>query len=308
VSFILDALRKSESRRKAGEIPDLSPGADDRRASRRRGRIAVLAIVLLPLAAIALAAAIYTVRPQWLPESLVGSDSPDTAPAPEVALVPDVDTNDNAEPEAGQPDALAVVESQDQSEVIPDDSPDESEASREESVPSAPEQRRIRRADPERTVRREAPQRERVVTMDEATEEIERHMRESQAQAEETTPTPADSPPVVADADEAADVAEDATETEPETKLTEVATADPWRPEAAEYVRAWELPLAVRRELPELNLSIHVFSPQSEGRFVLINGERYVPGDSLGGGVQLVDIRREGAVVDFREHRFLLEP
>jgi hypothetical protein len=28
----------------------------------------------------------------------------------------------------------------------------------------------------------------------------------------------------------------------------------------------------------------------------------------LSGGARLVDIRREGAIVDYREHRFLLEP
>jgi len=66
--------------------------------------------------------------------------------------------------------------------------------------------------------------------------------------------------------------------------------------------------LSVRRSLPDLKLSIHVFSAEEDGRFVLINGERYVPGDQLSDGARLVDIRREGAIVDFREHRFLLEP
>ncbi|OAB56809.1 hypothetical protein AY599_06475 [Leptolyngbya valderiana BDU 20041] len=81
-----------------------------------------------------------------------------------------------------------------------------------------------------------------------------------------------------------------------------------WTPEAAEYIRAWELPLSVRRSLPALTLNIHVFSDLPEERFVLINGERYVSGDELVDGAQLVDIRREGAIVDYRDYRFLLEP
>jgi general secretion pathway protein B len=81
-----------------------------------------------------------------------------------------------------------------------------------------------------------------------------------------------------------------------------------WAPQAAEYVRAWELPLSIRRSLPAMTLNIHVFSELPEERFVLINGERYVSGDELVDGAQLVDIRREGAVVDYRDYRFLLEP
>ncbi len=73
-------------------------------------------------------------------------------------------------------------------------------------------------------------------------------------------------------------------------------------------MRAWELPLSIRRNLPALNLSIHVFSEQAEERFVLINGVRYIIGDELPEGARLVDIRREGAIVDYRDYRFLLEP
>ena len=75
----------------------------------------------------------------------------------------------------------------------------------------------------------------------------------------------------------------------------------------AEYVQSWELPLSVRRNLPELYLSIHVFSPNEAERFVLINGERYRSGDSIG-EVEIVGINRDGAIVDFRSHRFLLAP
>lgn len=83
--------------------------------------------------------------------------------------------------------------------------------------------------------------------------------------------------------------------------------AGPLSEGVAGHLRAWELPLSVRRNLPELDLSIHVFSPVESERFVLINGERYGPGDSIG-EVEIVDISRDGAIVDFRSHRFLLEP
>jgi hypothetical protein len=84
--------------------------------------------------------------------------------------------------------------------------------------------------------------------------------------------------------------------------------SESWSPQAAEYVRVWELPLSIRRNLPELKLNIHVYSEQPRQRFVLVNGERFRTGDTLADGVRLVEIRREGAILDFRDYRFLLDP
>lgn len=79
-----------------------------------------------------------------------------------------------------------------------------------------------------------------------------------------------------------------------------------WQPVAADYLYQWELPLPVRQALPALNLTIHVFAAQPEDRFVLINGVRYKEGAELGSGAVLAEIRAEGALVDFRDYRFLL--
>ena len=305
MSFILDALRKSESRRKAGEIPRLDSESDAPVAPRRRGRRVLVGFVILPVLAVTLAAGIYLVRPDWVPTSVTSVfDTEPTAgdPTPELEQVATVDFDRDHDPDAGarETEAPAIAELDE-----PDDGPvDEEEQAEEEATSETSERRRILRADPERTVRREAPQRERIVSVEEATEEIERELGRAPTRHEEIDETPVDpEPPVTERTEPPADVEVAADETEPETTADE-----PWRSQAAEYVRAWELPLSVRRELPDLKLTIHVFSPQKEGRFVLINGERYVPGDALGGGAELVDIRREGAVVDFREHRFLLEP
>lgn len=74
----------------------------------------------------------------------------------------------------------------------------------------------------------------------------------------------------------------------------------------AEYVHIWELPLSVRRSLPQLDLNIHVYSPEQSRSFVLINGTRYVEGDQIG-DLEIVAIAREGAIMDYGTHRFLLE-
>lgn len=82
--------------------------------------------------------------------------------------------------------------------------------------------------------------------------------------------------------------------------------SEPWRPEAADYLYQWELPLSVRQSLPTLKLVVHVYSNKPEERFVLINGTRYREGDELARGARLAEIRPQGALVDFRDYRFLL--
>ncbi len=313
MSFILDALRKSESRRKAGEVPRLD-SEHSRKPPRRSGGIRVLPVILVSLSIAFLAAGIFLVRPDWLPDRLAGDPTPDPEPAPAASVMPEETADEPPVFELGAEHALVTADPRDLPEGVPESEPEESAA--------AVEERRRRREPPPEPQRREpAEQRERVITdHEQAMAEIERRMAErareeeqaEQRRTRQPAPVEEESDPDMGIEPEldprtiAAD--EPAVDDLDEASDSEVAAEVAWRPAAAEYVKAWELPLSVRRELPELSLSIHVFSAQEEGRFVLINGERYVPGDSLGSGAQLVDIRREGAIVDFREHRFLLEP
>ena len=69
----------------------------------------------------------------------------------------------------------------------------------------------------------------------------------------------------------------------------------------------FQLPYATRKDLPKLELSMHVFSPEPKERFIVLNGKRYTlesaePGPEL----DLLDIVDEGAVFEFRGQRFLL--
>ena len=66
----------------------------------------------------------------------------------------------------------------------------------------------------------------------------------------------------------------------------------------------WELPFATRRELPEVKLTMHVYADQPTQRFVIINGDRQVEGDEVG-SLNLIEIRRDGVVFDFKGVRFL---
>lgn len=68
----------------------------------------------------------------------------------------------------------------------------------------------------------------------------------------------------------------------------------------------WQLPYNVRKELPELKMSMHVYSAAPAQRFVVLNGNRQVEGDELGGDVRVSEIRKDGVVLIFQGQRFIV--
>jgi general secretion pathway protein B len=58
--------------------------------------------------------------------------------------------------------------------------------------------------------------------------------------------------------------------------------------------------------LPTLRLELHAFSREPRDRFVFINGRKYVEGDRLAEGPQLVTIAPTGAVLVHAGRRFML--
>lgn len=68
----------------------------------------------------------------------------------------------------------------------------------------------------------------------------------------------------------------------------------------------WQLPYNVRKELPDLKMSMHVYSETPTQRFVVLNGNRQVEGDELGGDVRVSEIRKDGVVLVFRGQRFIV--
>jgi general secretion pathway protein B len=60
--------------------------------------------------------------------------------------------------------------------------------------------------------------------------------------------------------------------------------------------------------LPPLRLELHAFSESPRDRFVFINGRKYVEGERLPEGPELVTIEPAGAVLRHAGRRFLLVP
>lgn len=60
----------------------------------------------------------------------------------------------------------------------------------------------------------------------------------------------------------------------------------------------WELPYAQRRDIPELSITMHMYTENPADRFVIINGVRQVEGDTLPSGLKLIAINPDGITLD----------
>jgi len=321
VSFILDALRKSERHRRAQGTPDLdsvadipAPAGGRRRLSPAFGILGLTLIIGLVLLAV------------WQQDRLGLWQAADR----QIASTPTPELSPNGVPESTgaveTPPAVADLDRLTQPREVVVRDPDEIERRMRELISGDSDELGPRnpsstqtvpgsrgRDDPPRIVsstsapaprRTQAPpadkqQAERLLqrytsSVDEATDDSTQVAQKSAPQAANKG---SDSRAVTAVENPAAD---EATKPAPE--------GPGWSPTAAEYLRLWELPLAIRRSLPELHLNIHVYADRAADRFVLVNGQRFTVGEDLASGARLVEIRREGAIVDFRDYRFLLEP
>lgn len=66
------------------------------------------------------------------------------------------------------------------------------------------------------------------------------------------------------------------------------------------------LPTSARHGLPALNLDIHAYSPDTDKRFVVVNGRRYREGDTIGEGAVLETVTANGAILRQGGRRFRL--
>lgn len=67
-----------------------------------------------------------------------------------------------------------------------------------------------------------------------------------------------------------------------------------------------ELVNSGRARIPELSLSLHAYDPDPARRFVFINGSRAREGDAVGGGVVLETITRDGVILSSGGQKFVL--
>ncbi|MBS7458070.1 general secretion pathway protein GspB [Coralloluteibacterium stylophorae] len=84
------------------------------------------------------------------------------------------------------------------------------------------------------------------------------------------------------------------------------APADPGDSGAEDMPSLQSLPAATRAALPPLQVSMHVYADDPAGRFAVIDGRRTDEGDAITPVLRLVEIRRDGSVLEYQGRRFLL--
>ena len=332
MSLILEALKKSEAKRRLGEAPDLgTPFA----APRRRGSA-------LPLLFIAIVAA--GAFGWWYLHK----------PAPAVARTAVVDAQKTAPPSAGvaatapkavtPPAAPAASARAPTSAAIPTTADDGSSApvkvdDASKWVPMGPGNSRNRGA--MQAGRKLPPNMHRVAPATPAPANAPPGAAAPQVASAASTPTPvppkptapagpqlataAPTPtPVTAKPAETHAAAQPAAASAVVAKAAKTpglpnvapATATPAAKAEPAVINAtpavaksdvpfyYELPFTVRKALPPLRLSMHVFAGDPQQRFVILNDSRLAEGDKTSDDVTLREVRKDGAVLEFQGQRF----
>lgn len=275
MSLILEALKKSEQQRRLGEAPTL---ASPIVATRRRRSLLPLFGLLI---AIALAAGWWLSRSPQAPEATV-ADAPAT-PAVAPAAGP-------ATPPVQPPVKPARVKTA-AAPTAPAKAAHDARADARTQMPPQP------------TAPGAAPPNARATVPSKPASGV----------GAATPPTTA---PAVAKAAPKPDAGVPPVPTTPAkaparaaTPAPPAATATPPRPARAvpappPIPSIWELPYATRKDVPELTLTMHVWSSDPAQRFVVVHGDRHVEGDDLGDGLTLREIRPDDVVLEFKGQRF----
>jgi len=69
-------------------------------------------------------------------------------------------------------------------------------------------------------------------------------------------------------------------------------------------IEFWQLPDPVQKAIPPLTFSFHVYSDNPERRTIIINNRRVREGNRIDDQLQLVEITKNGVVLDWNQHRF----
>lgn len=68
-----------------------------------------------------------------------------------------------------------------------------------------------------------------------------------------------------------------------------------------------ELPLSIRQEIPEISISVHIYSDSPSERLVNINGSIKREGDMLTSGIKLIEITDSGVILSYKDLRFYVK-
>ena len=306
MSLILEALRKSEERRRLGETPTLI--SESAWSSRRKHPLARRPrrwLLVLPLLALAAFAGWWLgFRGQREAAPAAAATSAPRAPAPMA---------EKPERVRGEPASVAPA--------VPQSLPQSAEDAAASANLDPATRERFERgevfANSPAQLGQVAPTKETPYVPPEAAlpEPLPENKPEPVAVAPALAPAAA---PVAAAAVPPAATATAAPAPEPQVPLATAAAppqpavvpaaadAPAAQPATSAVPLVWELPVATRRELPPMQLSMHVYAVDPARRFAWVDDKRVSEGSPLKNELDVVEITPEGVVLEFRGQRFLL--
>ena len=332
MSLILEALKKSEDKRRLGAAPDLATPFS---APRRRSWVWPIAVLLVVAGLVA-----WALRPAAPPapppagtasaskanapavhavptarqktgtplHSVTGNnDLAQTAPPPTVAKPPVRPAGGQFVP--GQPDANTATPAQPPRsgreifEAMRKQGAERAQAQRQAQASAAktPPPAKANPAAPARTARVNPP----------PPPVVPAPVAAAPAQAAPppvTAPAPvAATPPAKTDAVASTAAPGRAPKSSSTIGLTPAPPAAPSAkpaPTASSAQPYAELPFSVRKSMPELKLSMHVYAADPSQRFVVLNDSRLTEGEKTSDDIFVREIRPDGVVLEFQNQRF----
>lgn len=147
------------------------------------------------------------------------------------------------------------------------------------------------------------PGTESVASLEELTEGVVDEAPAEPPPATESTPStvqPAAPPPTAPSSAEPT-----VTPSAPAATATPPPAVPPALTQPAPLRKLREMPPDYRADFPALTVEVHVFERNAAERFVRINGRRYKQGDALAEGPRILEIVREGIVLEYRGQKVL---
>lgn len=311
MSLILEALRKSEQQRRLGEPPTLdSESAWAARrwhgAPARRARWPWVALVLTLVAAGAGAA--WWLRPTAEVPPAPPTAAHDETPPPASATPTSAPASADGGPSGTQ---MPSTQAASAAEPVPQNMPDAAVASAPAVAGGA--------LDPAVAARLDAP----TPSPDGeyasgpapadsvAVPATAPAAAPPPAEAPRVQPAPAEPMPAVAEPVAPAPIASAAPPPQPTAPPVPPASAPlagipPPSADTADVPLVYALPLTTRQALPPLALSMHVWNADPTRRFVILDDARAAEGETAGSEITVIEIRRDGVVLDHRGTRFFL--
>ncbi len=275
MSLIHDALKKAEYQRQLGEAPTLDSPRFQRRRRARWPWLVLLVVVVLVLAALG----------YW--QSLAAPEAPPAVAATTQKTGPNRAVNAEASPDAGKQAAPAAGSHQPAAaprQAAP--SPEHAHAADDVAAPQRQQAAARRRAAREARAQQQA-------------------RRQAAAAAAATRAADTVVPAAPADRPQAGKAAAGPTADRDNPARSKPVRSKPAGNKPAPGIPMyWELPYAQRQNIPQIDISMHMYSKTPADRFAVINGQRMSKGDTVADGITVVSIDPDGVTLDLNGQRF----